>query len=131
LFATARAGDGTIDAAACPYPLHELLTYLVVEHDLLLHGSNDVTLEVLEPRPAQDWDTELQAVVACDDGIWPIFYAVVARRAQRGRLHSLRPCRSAAAPAALLRVRDGERPRRSRLVDTRRRLCPAAHRLPP
>jgi hypothetical protein len=79
LIAAARAGDGTLDAANCPYPLHELLTHLVVEHDLLLHGSNHPALEVLEPRPARDFDTELHAVVACDDGIWPIFYAVVAR----------------------------------------------------
>jgi len=55
------------------------LTHLVVEHDLLLHGSNDAELEVLEPRPARDYDTELFAAVACDDGIWPIFYAVIAR----------------------------------------------------
>jgi hypothetical protein len=79
LFTAARAGDGTLDAAACPYPVHELLTYLVAERDLLLHGSNDASLDVLTPRPARDYDTELLAVVACDDGIWPIFYAVVAR----------------------------------------------------
>lgn len=79
LIAAARAEDRTLDATACPYPLHELLTHLVVEHDLLLHGSNDAELEVLELRRARDYDTELFAVVACDDGIWPIFYAVVAR----------------------------------------------------
>lgn len=79
LVAAARVGDGTLSATACPYPLHELLTYLVAERGLLLHGSNDATLEVLEPRPARDFNTELPAVVACDDGIWPIFYAVAAR----------------------------------------------------
>ena len=79
LIAAARAGDGTVDMAACPHPLHELLTHLVLEHRLLLHGSNNATLEVLEPRPARDWASELRAVVACDDGIWPIFYEVVAR----------------------------------------------------
>jgi len=79
LVADARAGDGTVDAAACPYPVHELLTHLVTAHHLLLHGSNDAALDVLDPRPAQDYDTELLAVVATDDGIWPIFYAVVAR----------------------------------------------------
>jgi hypothetical protein len=79
LIADARAGDGTVDVAACPYPLHELLTHLVVTHGLLLHGSGNRSLEVLEPRPAHDWDTVLRAVVACDDGIWPIFYAVTAR----------------------------------------------------
>ena len=79
LVGVARAGDGTLDAAASPYPVNELLTHLVVEHGLLLHGSNDASLEVLEPRPASDFDTELVAVVVCDDGIWSIFYAVVAR----------------------------------------------------
>jgi hypothetical protein len=84
LIAAARAGSGTIDATTCPYPLHELLTYLVAEHALLLHGSNHTTLELLEPRPARDFDTELLAVVACDDGIWPMFYAVVDRERCEG-----------------------------------------------
>jgi hypothetical protein len=79
LIAAARVGDGTLDGGACPYPLHELLAHLVAEHGLLLHGSNDAGLEVLEPQPARDWATELRAVVASDDAIWPIFYAVVAR----------------------------------------------------
>jgi hypothetical protein len=79
LIAAALAGDGAVDSSACPYPVHELLTHLVTEHRLLLHGSNDQSLTVLEPRPARDFRTELDAVVACDDGIWPIFYAVVAR----------------------------------------------------
>jgi hypothetical protein len=74
------AGSAVIDAATLPYPAHELLTHLVVEHGLLLHGANDTTLELLEPRPAQDYRTTLHAVVAADDGIWPIFYAVIARR---------------------------------------------------
>ena len=45
LIATARAGDGIVDTAACPYPVHELLTHLVDRHGLLLHGSNHTTLE--------------------------------------------------------------------------------------
>ena len=79
LIAAAREGDGTVDLEGCPYPAHELLTYLVDRHGLLLHGSNHTGLEVLEPQPARDLDTTLHAVVACDDGIWPMFYAVVAR----------------------------------------------------
>ena len=79
LVAAALAGDGTIDATACGHPTHELLTHLVTEGELLLHGSNDVTLERLDPRPARDLGTSIDAVVACEDGIWPIFYAVVAR----------------------------------------------------
>lgn len=72
------AGSGAV-IADCPYPKHELLTYLVRERGLLLHGSKDTTLDVLEPRPARDFRTELMAVAATDDGIWPMFYAVVAR----------------------------------------------------
>ena len=74
-----KAADGTVDAAECPYPVHELLTYLVTERGLLLHGSNNAAIETLEPRPARDFATELQAVVACDDGIWPLFFATIAR----------------------------------------------------
>jgi hypothetical protein len=68
-----------VDLETCPYPAHDLLTYLVDRHGLLLHGSNHTGLDVLEPQPARDLDTTLHAVVACDDGIWPMFYAVVAR----------------------------------------------------
>jgi hypothetical protein len=80
LIDAAVAGDGTLDGTSCPYPVHELLTHLVVERGWLLHGSNDVDLEALEARAARDYRTELLSVVACDDGIWPIFYAVLARR---------------------------------------------------
>lgn len=79
LVAAARAGDGTVDVAECPYAVHELLSYLTIERGLLLHGSNDASLDVLEPRPAHDYGTELLAVVATDDGIWPLFYAVLDR----------------------------------------------------
>jgi hypothetical protein len=72
--------DLSLASASCSYPIHELLTYLVVEHGLLLHGSNDANLSQIDPQPASDYDTELMAVVACDDGIWPIFYAVLDRR---------------------------------------------------
>jgi len=50
VIAAAVAGDGVIDATACEFPAHELLTHLVHEHDLLLHGSNATSLEVIEPR---------------------------------------------------------------------------------
>lgn len=79
LIAAAREGDGTVPVAECPYPTHELLTHLVLQRGLLLHGSNDPSLEVLEPRPAHDLGTVLEAVVTSDDAIWPMFYAVIAR----------------------------------------------------
>lgn len=79
LIASAQDRDGLVEVARSPYPVHEFLTYLVDRHNLLLHGSNHTTLTLLEPQQARDLDTELLAVVACDDGIWPLFYAVVNR----------------------------------------------------
>jgi hypothetical protein len=75
----ARAEGSVIDASATPFPAHELLTHLVDEHGLLLHGSNHTELVVIEPRPARDFGTHVEVVAAADDGIWPLFYAVVAR----------------------------------------------------
>jgi len=70
---------GVIDASSLAVPVHQLLTHLVERHRLLLHGSNKTELEVIEPRPARDFGTSVEVVAAADDGIWPLFYAVVAR----------------------------------------------------
>jgi hypothetical protein len=84
LVVRARAEGGVIKASATPFPAHELLTHLVERHDLLLHGSNHAELDVLEPRPARDFGTQVEVVAATDDGIWPLFYAVVARERVKG-----------------------------------------------
>ena len=84
LVAQARANGGVIDASSTAITAQELLTYLVERHGLLLHGSNDTDLDTLEPRPARDFGTHVEAVVAADDGIWPLFYAVVARERVAG-----------------------------------------------
>jgi hypothetical protein len=79
LVARARVDGGVIDGSSLAYPAHELLTHLVLRYGLLLHGTNNRELEVIEPRRAHDFGTHVEAVVAADDGIWPLFYAVVAR----------------------------------------------------
>jgi hypothetical protein len=76
----ARAEGGVIDASAAGFSAHDLLTHLVVQHGLLLHGTNNTELDVLEPRPARDFGTQVEVVAAADDGIWPLFYAVIARQ---------------------------------------------------
>ena len=97
LIAAAREGDGTVPVAECPYPAHELLTHLVLQRGLLLHGSNNASLEVLEARPAHDLGTVLEAVVTSDDAIWPMFYAVIDREPVKalftGCVHVGRPPR--------------------------------------
>lgn len=62
-----------------PYPKHEFLSYLVHHRGLLAHGSNLDDIVLFEPRQANDAGTYLTGVYAADDGIWPMFFAVVAR----------------------------------------------------
>lgn len=80
----ARADGSVIDASSTGFPAHDLLTHLVMQHGLLLHGSNNTELDIIKPRPARDFGTHVEAVVAADDGIWPLFYAVVARERVEG-----------------------------------------------
>jgi len=84
LIGRARAEGGVIDASSTGFPAHVLLTHLVAQHGLLLHGTNNTELDVLLPRPAHDFGTHVEVVVAADDGIWPLFYAVVARQRVKG-----------------------------------------------
>ena len=40
-----------IDASSTGFPAHELLTHLVMQHGLLLHGTNNTELTSFEPAP--------------------------------------------------------------------------------
>lgn len=55
-----------------------------MQHGVLLRGTNNTQLDVLEPRPARGFGTHVDVVAAADDGIWPLFYAVVARQRVEG-----------------------------------------------
>lgn len=85
---SARLFDDALTAAALtdglveyrlPYPKHELLSYLVHRRGLLAHGSNLDNIALFEPRESNDSGTYLTGVYAADDGIWPMFFATVAR----------------------------------------------------
>lgn len=67
----------------CEFPKHEFLTYLIQNKDVLLHGSNEKKIQYLVPlrRSADSRQAgNLNAIYACSDGIWPIFFAVWERR---------------------------------------------------
>jgi len=67
----------------CEFPKHEFLTYLVENKNVLLHGSNEKKIRYLVPmRRSSDprHVGNLNAIYACSDGIWPIFFAVWERR---------------------------------------------------
>lgn len=67
-------------------PKHEFLSYAVARHGLLAHGSNRDDIEEFEPRPAHEAGKIQLFVHAASDGIWPIYFATVARPAGRNVL---------------------------------------------
>lgn len=61
-------------------PKHLFLRYVGERGRCLLHGSNDTGIAEFEPRAQETYTGELvEAVFATDDGIWVLFFAVVAR----------------------------------------------------
>lgn len=69
------------------FPKHEFLSYVVDRKGLLLHGTNEPQLEVLTPQVQTDaFGREASAVFATRDAIWPMFFAVVDRRARPSTL---------------------------------------------
>jgi hypothetical protein len=80
-----RAGDGLMDYAL-DVPKHEFLSYLVHARGYLLHGTAAPGLDEVKPMVAIDYEARtLEAVFATSDGIWPLFFATLAR----GRAGSL------------------------------------------
>jgi hypothetical protein len=65
---------------ACPFHMFEFLTYLVQRKGVLLHGSDDPEIARFEPRQQTDFRGQVrESVFATDDGIWPIYFAIVDR----------------------------------------------------
>jgi hypothetical protein len=61
-------------------PKHLFLRYLGERGRCLLHGSNDTDIAEFEPRAQATYTGRpVEAVFASDDGIWVLFFAVVAR----------------------------------------------------
>ena len=65
-----------------PYPKWQFLTYLCSAREMVLHGSQDTDIQVVEPRKAMDIKaiSNQNAIYATTDGIWSIFFAIVDRK---------------------------------------------------
>lgn len=67
------------------YPKSRFLRYISDTRDILLHGSNNKTIETFEPRQQTLYNGKMtEAVFASKDGIWPVFYAVLDRQKVEG-----------------------------------------------
>jgi hypothetical protein len=65
-----------------PYPKWEYLTYLCETREVVLHGSQVVSIDVVEPRQANDIKSfsNQRAIYATTDGIWVIYFAIIDRK---------------------------------------------------
>jgi hypothetical protein len=79
---TRRLGSAAFIDYNIAYPKHEFLRYLIERKRVLLHGSNNPNLKILLPvRFSTDARAAMnrQSVFASDDGILPMFYAILDR----------------------------------------------------
>ena len=74
-----------------PYPKEDLLTYLVTNKEVVLHGSDKKDIEILEPKQANDRAKEFgnkNGVYVVTDSVLPIFYAIQNREKISGLIIS-------------------------------------------
>ena len=69
-----------------PYPKWQFLTYLCETKEVVLHGSQNCQIKVVEPRQANDIRaySNQNAIYATTDGIWVIYFAIVDREKHPG-----------------------------------------------
>jgi hypothetical protein len=87
--ATARGVATPIDYRLAE-PLWQFLCHAADDGRFVLHGSGDPDIEVFEPRPSNDIDEfgARTAVYASDDGLWPMYFAIVNRPVVRALLNA-------------------------------------------
>jgi hypothetical protein len=76
-----RLNNGFIDYQL-PYPKWQYLSYLCEMDELVLHGSQNQSIDKVEPHQANDKKafSNQCAIYATTDGIWVIFFAILDRQ---------------------------------------------------
>ncbi len=75
-----------------PYPKEDFLRFIVAEKNVLLHGSSNREITILEPRQANDGSKKSgnkNAVYGVTDPVLPIFYAIQDRERLQGTIESV------------------------------------------
>jgi hypothetical protein len=74
--------EGSFIDYQLPYPKWEYLSYLCDTKELVLHGSQNLSIDMIEPRQAIDKRafSNQRAIYATTDGIWVIYFAILDRK---------------------------------------------------
>ena len=78
--------EGGLIDYSLPYPKWQFLSHLCESKDLVLHGSQNCTINIVEPRQANDIRaySNQSAIYATTDGIWVIYFAILDRKKHPG-----------------------------------------------
>lgn len=72
--------NGQITSEDIPFPKYRFLQYVASKEDFVFHGSNNVEIDVFEPRKQTLFNSQLtEAVFASSDPLWATFYAAFDR----------------------------------------------------
>ncbi|MCA9897400.1 MAG: hypothetical protein H6654_16555 [Ardenticatenaceae bacterium] len=87
-------GDGQILAYTLPYPKHEFLRYLAAQEMFIFHGSAKPDIEEFSTRRTsmelkdKSGRGNVQGIYGTQDGLWPLFFAVVNRSKISGSIRN-------------------------------------------
>lgn len=98
LYDEAIESDGIVRYTSS-FPKHRFLQYIASNRNVLLHGSNNPSIQEFEPRQQTLYNGQLtNAVFATRDGLWAIFYAVFNKNKLAGNIRN-----------ACLQMKDGDK----------------------
>lgn len=76
-----NSGESIIDYDSNIFPKYKFIQYISETRNVLLHGSNNKSIQRFEPRKQTLFNgNSAEAVFASNDGIWPVFYAVLDKK---------------------------------------------------
>jgi len=75
------AGPGEPIAYTLPWPRWQFIAHVADRRGVIVHGSQNATIEVFEPRKADDAHPfgDRSAVFGSSDGLWSMYYAILDR----------------------------------------------------
>lgn len=88
IFDEAIHRDGLIEYTN-KFPKQRFIQYISNNKNVLLHGSNNMSISAFEPRRQTLYNGKyIDAVFASKDGIWPLFYAVLDKQRLKGSIRN-------------------------------------------
>ncbi|WP_042222201.1 hypothetical protein [Oceanobacillus manasiensis] len=84
------SNNGSVFTYNSKYPLYMFLNYVIENKDVVVHGSNNSSINKFEPRNSTLFNGRpINAVFASSDGVWSLFFAVQNRKGYVGSIRNM------------------------------------------